>query len=183
MTDIIPGLQGDLPANSRKGVPFVAGKYVSLSVFASSSFPWFRLIPFLRRKTKKQSKEYFIKKKKKKTEWRLSDKLLDKHKTLMRRPHDRWDLVILESMSLNSFAWKFSAKLGKFGFDDVRINMINPYLLVTTYNWSYHSPAQFLSWQWPLASSDIVHLWVKYNSTVQVGSITLVSLYGIVWIS
>ncbi|XP_009609159.1 uncharacterized protein [Nicotiana tomentosiformis] len=26
MTDIIPGLQGDLPANSRKGVPFVAGK-------------------------------------------------------------------------------------------------------------------------------------------------------------
>uniref|UniRef100_A0A1D1YYF7 beta-glucosidase n=1 Tax=Anthurium amnicola TaxID=1678845 RepID=A0A1D1YYF7_9ARAE len=26
MTDIIPGLQGDLPANSKKGVPFVAGK-------------------------------------------------------------------------------------------------------------------------------------------------------------
>ncbi|OIT37874.1 PREDICTED: uncharacterized protein LOC109240179 [Nicotiana attenuata] len=26
MTEIIPGLQGDLPANSRKGVPFVAGK-------------------------------------------------------------------------------------------------------------------------------------------------------------
>lgn len=26
MTELIPGLQGDLPANSRKGVPFVAGK-------------------------------------------------------------------------------------------------------------------------------------------------------------
>ncbi|KAK2975356.1 hypothetical protein RJ640_009710 [Escallonia rubra] len=26
MTEIIPGLQGDLPANSRKGIPFVAGK-------------------------------------------------------------------------------------------------------------------------------------------------------------
>lgn len=26
MTEIIPGLQGDLPANSHKGVPFVAGK-------------------------------------------------------------------------------------------------------------------------------------------------------------
>ncbi|GKV49917.1 hypothetical protein SLEP1_g56640 [Rubroshorea leprosula] len=26
MTDIIPGLQGDLPANSQKGIPFVAGK-------------------------------------------------------------------------------------------------------------------------------------------------------------
>ncbi|WCJ25448.1 Glycosyl hydrolase family protein [Euphorbia peplus] len=26
MTEIIPGLQGDLPANSRKGVPYVAGK-------------------------------------------------------------------------------------------------------------------------------------------------------------
>ncbi|XP_019262360.1 PREDICTED: uncharacterized protein LOC109240178 isoform X2 [Nicotiana attenuata] len=26
MTEIIPGLQGDIPANSRKGVPFVAGK-------------------------------------------------------------------------------------------------------------------------------------------------------------
>ncbi|KAL7116144.1 hypothetical protein ACP275_04G224500 [Erythranthe tilingii] len=26
MTDIIPGLQGDLPTNSRKGVPFVSGK-------------------------------------------------------------------------------------------------------------------------------------------------------------
>ncbi|GMN46977.1 hypothetical protein TIFTF001_016160 [Ficus carica] len=26
MTEIIPGLQGDLPANSKKGVPFVAGK-------------------------------------------------------------------------------------------------------------------------------------------------------------
>ncbi|KAE8720253.1 Detected protein of confused Function [Hibiscus syriacus] len=26
MTEIIPGLQGELPANSRKGVPFVAGK-------------------------------------------------------------------------------------------------------------------------------------------------------------
>lgn len=26
MTEIIPGLQGDMPANSRKGVPFVAGK-------------------------------------------------------------------------------------------------------------------------------------------------------------
>lgn len=26
MTEIIPGLQGDLPAGSRRGVPFVAGK-------------------------------------------------------------------------------------------------------------------------------------------------------------
>jgi len=26
MTEIIPGLQGEIPANSRKGVPFVAGK-------------------------------------------------------------------------------------------------------------------------------------------------------------
>jgi len=26
MTEIIPGLQGDIPANSVKGVPFVAGK-------------------------------------------------------------------------------------------------------------------------------------------------------------
>lgn len=26
MTEIIPGLQGALPANSRKGVPFVGGK-------------------------------------------------------------------------------------------------------------------------------------------------------------
>ncbi|XP_065852658.1 uncharacterized protein [Euphorbia lathyris] len=26
MTEIVPGLQGDIPANSRKGVPFVAGK-------------------------------------------------------------------------------------------------------------------------------------------------------------
>ena len=31
MTEIIPGLQGDIPANSRKGVPFVAGKYEILS--------------------------------------------------------------------------------------------------------------------------------------------------------
>ncbi|RRT65766.1 hypothetical protein B296_00040852 [Ensete ventricosum] len=30
MTEIIPGLQGDIPANSRKGVPFVAGKYGTL---------------------------------------------------------------------------------------------------------------------------------------------------------
>lgn len=30
MTEIIPGLQGDVPANSRKGVPFVGGKYVCL---------------------------------------------------------------------------------------------------------------------------------------------------------
>lgn len=29
MTEIIPGLQGDLPANSKKGIPFVSGKYVS----------------------------------------------------------------------------------------------------------------------------------------------------------
>ena len=33
MTEIIPGLQGDVPANSSKGVPFVAGKYESLSIF------------------------------------------------------------------------------------------------------------------------------------------------------
>ena len=26
MIEIIPSLQGDLPANSKKGVPFVAGK-------------------------------------------------------------------------------------------------------------------------------------------------------------
>lgn len=26
MTEIIPGLQGDIPANSPKGVPYVAGK-------------------------------------------------------------------------------------------------------------------------------------------------------------
>jgi len=26
MTEIIPGLQGDIPGNSRKGTPFVAGK-------------------------------------------------------------------------------------------------------------------------------------------------------------
>lgn len=29
MTEIIPGLQGDIPANSQKGVPFVGGKYES----------------------------------------------------------------------------------------------------------------------------------------------------------
>lgn len=27
MTEIIPGLQGDIPANSRKGFPYVGGKY------------------------------------------------------------------------------------------------------------------------------------------------------------
>ena len=27
MTEIIPGLQGEIPANSKKGVPYVAGKY------------------------------------------------------------------------------------------------------------------------------------------------------------
>ena len=27
MTEVIPGLQGDIPANSRKGVPYVGGKY------------------------------------------------------------------------------------------------------------------------------------------------------------
>lgn len=27
MTEIIPGLQGDIPVNSRKGVPYVGGKY------------------------------------------------------------------------------------------------------------------------------------------------------------
>jgi len=26
MTEIIPGLQGEIPTNSTKGVPFVAGK-------------------------------------------------------------------------------------------------------------------------------------------------------------
>lgn len=26
MTEIIPGLQGEIPSNSRKGIPFVAGK-------------------------------------------------------------------------------------------------------------------------------------------------------------
>lgn len=34
MTEIIPGLQGDLPANSKKGVPFVAGKYDPLLLIA-----------------------------------------------------------------------------------------------------------------------------------------------------
>lgn len=29
MTEIIPGLQGEIPANSPKGVPYVAGKYGS----------------------------------------------------------------------------------------------------------------------------------------------------------
>lgn len=29
MTELIPGLQGEIPANSTKGVPYVAGKYVS----------------------------------------------------------------------------------------------------------------------------------------------------------
>lgn len=40
MTEIIPGLQGDAPANSRKGVPFVGGKYVSLvfHIFILSNF-------------------------------------------------------------------------------------------------------------------------------------------------
>jgi len=28
MTEIIPGLQGSIPANSRKGFPYVGGKYV-----------------------------------------------------------------------------------------------------------------------------------------------------------
>ena len=27
MTEFIPGLQGDIPSNSRKGVPYVGGKY------------------------------------------------------------------------------------------------------------------------------------------------------------
>ena len=27
MTEIISGLQGEIPANSRKGVPYVAGRY------------------------------------------------------------------------------------------------------------------------------------------------------------
>lgn len=30
MTEIIPGLQGDLPAGMSKGTPYVNGKYVSL---------------------------------------------------------------------------------------------------------------------------------------------------------
>lgn len=37
MTEIIPGLQGDLPAKSQKGIPFVAGKYVSFPLFSFSS--------------------------------------------------------------------------------------------------------------------------------------------------
>lgn len=32
MTEIIPGLQGDLPANSQHGVPFVGGKYEPASL-------------------------------------------------------------------------------------------------------------------------------------------------------
>lgn len=28
MTEIISGLQGEIPSNSRKGVPYVAGRYI-----------------------------------------------------------------------------------------------------------------------------------------------------------
>lgn len=38
MTEIIPGLQGDLPANMSKGTPYVNGKYESLF------FPFHRMI-------------------------------------------------------------------------------------------------------------------------------------------
>lgn len=33
MTEIIPGLQGDIPAKSRKGIPFVAEQYVLKPLF------------------------------------------------------------------------------------------------------------------------------------------------------
>ena len=37
MTELIPGLQGDIPPNSRKGVPFLAGQYVfSLFIIAKT---------------------------------------------------------------------------------------------------------------------------------------------------
>lgn len=35
MTEIISGLQGDIPANSRKGVPYVGDKYVIIDCKAS----------------------------------------------------------------------------------------------------------------------------------------------------
>lgn len=38
MTEIIPGLQGDIPANSRKGVPYVGGKYDSPCKIKITSF-------------------------------------------------------------------------------------------------------------------------------------------------
>ncbi|KAI8525896.1 hypothetical protein RHMOL_Rhmol13G0266400 [Rhododendron molle] len=36
MTEIIPGLQGDLPANSQHGVPLVGGKYETTSLIIVS---------------------------------------------------------------------------------------------------------------------------------------------------
>lgn len=33
MTEIIPGLQGEIPSNSRKGVPFVGGKYEPYGIY------------------------------------------------------------------------------------------------------------------------------------------------------
>lgn len=39
MTEIIPGLQGDLPAKSKNGVPYVGGKYESLPLLDLHYFP------------------------------------------------------------------------------------------------------------------------------------------------
>ena len=40
MTEIIPGLQGDIPSNSRKGVPYVGGKYELYDKFILFIFVW-----------------------------------------------------------------------------------------------------------------------------------------------
>ena len=33
MTEIIPGLQGEIPSDSRKAVPYVGGKYESYGIY------------------------------------------------------------------------------------------------------------------------------------------------------
>lgn len=38
MTEIIPGLQGDIPADSKKGFPYVGGKYGIIDHFIVNSF-------------------------------------------------------------------------------------------------------------------------------------------------
>lgn len=40
MTEIIPGLQGDIPANSQKGAPYVGGKYEFYENKHTSIFPF-----------------------------------------------------------------------------------------------------------------------------------------------
>lgn len=50
MTEIIPGLQGDIPANSRKGVPYVGGKYDSpckIKITGSATAPMWNSYQFL----------------------------------------------------------------------------------------------------------------------------------------